>query len=579
MRTGILVGAVLFAQLTLVACGEDKKDDDKETPDAAKWSAEVVKVASGKAEVTFDGAEKDQQYVLMPLSLGDPATVAGGSDTLFTFKVATAAGGGTLRLQEKALPLSAQRLTASERDHAMRTLLNHFDPATRAPEPWFWDLARRLDREDSANLLEGPGPIERMYRQSLQRGTYLQELTTTAAGDCPAEGGKVTLPDIDDATDLSATMEESIPTGGAVAGTDYCIVYLSDPVTGGTKAEIEATVKEVVKRYKTIYKSDFPAANGFTFKPVVVVLDFADTDLWPDWKQSALSGYGVAGAFLAGMSTATKMPMLYMSSDLKKVGQFATAANLDAAKAKSLWHGTIAHEMQHAAINYFRARSGGFSDDIPSIDEGLAHYMEDLFGYGPENFNDYAGKFLQNWQNSNPAIHATDGASDVTRGGAQTFLYYLISQKGGVTFTDGVATSGGGLDLIAEIVKSSAGKTGPANLAARMGGDWLQTVANYFGALVLDGTDATADDTLSVQDPEKIKDLTGGTATDSGMHHTTYGGIDTKNEQTTATTTEIETTFYATSPVLYTVTDPAAKVTFTTEQDAPNTAVVKVRLK
>jgi hypothetical protein len=419
--------------------------------------------------------------------------------------------------------------------------------------------------------------LERSYRKAAgQKKRQAKAFAATTAGDCPADGDEVTTMDVDNPDGESDSIQ--VPTGGAVAGTDYCIVYQTDPKTGGTKADIEATIKTTLERYKTnIYKNDFAAVGDYTFKPIFVIMDFGNDSIWPPSKQ-------IGGAFVARTSNEMKMPVIYMPTDLQAVTPYKTQASYTAELGKRLWNGTIAHEVQHAIISYFRTKVTADGDeDLGSLDEGLAHFMEDLFGYGSEQFSQVAKPYLENWaKNANPPIHATD--SDLMeRGAAHTFLYYLTSQKGGITFTNGIATGGGGLDYINEIVKSANNKNGPENLAAKFGGDWLQTVANYFGALAIDGTALSADATLKVQDPQSISDMNGGTAKQFGMHFNGFGDLSATPwaawEPKVGTTTDVSSTYYATSPVLYTVKDPAAKVKLTTDTDAANTAVIKVRVK
>lgn len=571
MRLSMVSTTVLAVALGVAACGEDKKDEAEDPG----LKAEVFKFSEGKAEVTFAGAAVDQQFVLLPISVGDPNSILGADETTAKYKFDGVPAGGSLRrVNSKPRDFA---LTSLEREHGMRTLLNRFDPTKGMNQgAWFWTLANRIDSDSTSNLFESglPGPVERYFRKAIKPTSRLTS-ALTADGDCPVAGGDVTIMDIED---TSETDVATIPAGGVVSGADYCIVYLSEPKTGGTRAEVEDSIKTIISRYKNvIYKSDFPVVNGYTFKPVFVVMDFGNATIWPQSQQ-------ISGAFVGAMATETKMPMLYMAADLKAVSPYKEQANYDAAAAKLGWHATLAHEMQHAIIDYFRVRAttGGIGE-VPSIDEGLAHYMEDLFGYGSEQFGGVSKAFLDTWAtNSNAPINATESGL-IERGGAETFLYYLTSQKGGLKFTDGVVSGGGGLDLIVELVKNAGGKRGPANLNAKMGGDWLATVSNYFGALVLDGGDLKTNATLTVQDPQAIADLNGHNDKTFGMRFNGFGGRDKSYvagwESKVGTTAEVEGSYYQTTPVIYTVKDPAASVKLTTDQDAANTAVIKVRVK
>ncbi len=566
---GVVAGSVLTLGLLAGCGGDDKKKE----------------------------ATDDSQFVVMPFVLGDTAKIDGATAENFTITVdASAAGGssggsgGSYMLTNP--PSEAQDALTMDRgflDHEKRSLLNRFDPSLGLNQgEWFWRAARRADAYLQMSAGKGPmelfaatgtnvGPIETAFREAATqkrvKALPLAPLAMTNMADpaCPADGATIKAPDTDtpaNAADLK------IPVGGAFDGGDFCVVYISPAVTGGTAAEIQATVKEVVRRYKeVIYKDPMPASGGYSFKPIVAVVDFSDGGKWPD-----TDAYQLSGAFLAGMSDAAKQPMLYMAADFSKVkGGDAS----DPALAKRQWHGTVAHEMQHAIINYYRKHASAGVLEVASVDEGLAHYMEDLFGYGGENFGSYSKAFLQVWANGAPFLHSTEDGKTV-RGGAQTFLYYLISQKGGVTFTDGIPSGGTGLDFIAAIVKNSAAK-GPANLSATFGGTWTDVVKGYLGALVLDGTKVEDIPLVNkAQDPQaNIKNLTGDSDKTYGMHFNGFGGLPEAHTWTATVqnTPKIEDiSYYSTNPLLYT----GAKVgslKFTPSTDAANAGFGQAQIK
>jgi hypothetical protein len=57
--------------------------------------------------------------------------------------------------------------------------------------------------------------------------------------------------------------------------------------------------------------------------------------------------------------------------------------------------------------------------------------MEEIYGYGEENYEGFAYQFLSGWNATTPVIHA-DETSPVYRGATLSLLYYLTSQKGGL---------------------------------------------------------------------------------------------------------------------------------------------------
>jgi hypothetical protein len=271
-----------------------------------------------------------------------------------------------------------------------------------------------------------------------------------------------------------------------------------------------------------------------------------------------------------------------MPADVSRIKK-NRGVTLDQNLANRQWHGTLAHELQHAIIDYYRLhRSQGGVPETPAVDEGLAHYMEDLFGYGEENFKDFAKAYLDVWSETNPPVlHASDSGK-IERGGAWLLWYYLISQKGGVTFTDGTVSGGDGLELVRSVVQN-ASQRGPAGLAAKFGKDWVETVAGFFGAVVVDGSSIPAKPPIFVvQDPQPVVDLTGNTTKKYGMHFNNFGGLAAvrpfadKMFQSGAALEDV--TYYATSPVRLDSPAEGDVVTFESSSDAPNFAVVKVRL-
>lgn len=595
--------ALGLSALGLVACGSD--DDDKKEPAApACQESCVTQAVNGVAELDFSSASAGEKYVLMPYVLGDTATVNGANGEKFSFTVTTGTGAATgLMPLRRPAELAGTGLSNTQLDHLQRSLYNRFDPKLGVTQvPGFWATARKVDQELARRQAKhtyrgfanssaaGSFAVEKSFQDAAQRYRVKPAAAartmrsaavamTTIATDCPAAGDSITVPE--DANAANPT-DATIPTGGVVSGSDYCIVYLNDPVTGGSKTEIEASVKEIMRRYKEVlYKDDFAALASFTFKPHFVIVDVDDEDTWPSAIKS------ISGSFMANMSDDAGVPLIYMPADFAVLDAYADDPDsYDAAKGKKQWHGTLAHEANHAIMYYYHLKSGEpatFRENA-AVDEGLAHYMEDLFGYGDENFADFAKGYLDVWTSINAFLHETeDGA--LIRGGAQAFWYYLISQKGGVTFTDGAFSGGDGVTFIAQAVKERAASTrGPANLAAKFGDAWSEVVGNFFGALALYGTTAVAagETKFIAQTPEEVTDLNGNTGKTYGMKYNNFGGLPaspTWDTSVEATTTVEDLEYYSTQPLLYTVTDPAQKLIFTASGTIANTAVSVVRIE
>ena len=560
MMIGKILPLALLSAFALTGCGDDdKKKDDDET----------------------------SQYVVMPFVLGDTATIDGASATTFSIsKTAAAATGSSYALTGRE-GFDALYMTDLAAEHDKRLLLNRFDSKKGFDQgAGFWQTAKRLDafyqmKSGKSSLQffagDGVGPTEAVYRAAAEHGlakAAVKSFKMTAAS-CPADGDDFEVPAANGKTGDGETRGFPIPAGGSEDATDFCLVYIDDPTTAGGKDAVKATVKAVLDRFKTIiYKDPMPPIGDYTFKPIVVVIDFADGEKWPQ-----LEAYQIAGAFIKDIGNINyKQPVLFMA---------ATDKDGDAATATKIWHGTVAHEMQHAVMDYYKGHKANLGGETAAIDEGLAHVIEDLFGYGKENFGGFAKSFLGVWANKDAGGFPILTAGEVnatSRGAAQAFWYYLMSQKGGVTISGGTAVSGGGLDFIAAAVKS--GKRGVANLSEAYGGTWTDAVAGFYGALVLDGTKVgegiTVDSKHKVQDTQTITDLNGNADKQFGMHFNGFEGLpDTRTyDLTTDSTPKIEdVSYYQTLPLLYTGA-AVDGVTYTSDaEDAKNQGVARIKIK
>jgi hypothetical protein len=560
----------LLSALALTGCGggKDKKEDDE-----------------------------NSQYVVMPYAIGDIATINGATEDLFTIEKSGAAAAPTEgeKLQNlTSAHLSALQMTDVEFDHQARSLLNRFNAKLGQDQgTWFWRTARRLDAYKAMQAGQGPmqlfagtdgvGPIERMYRQAAAKAEEQPPAFRMMAEACPPAGEEIDVPGVgNEPSPITNTAGVEIPDGGTEDAGDYCLVYVDEPTTAGDRAAVKATVEAVLKTYKdVVYKDTFADVDDYSFKPIVVTIDFGDAAKWN--QGDALQ---IAGAFIGQLGKEFyKRPVLYMASDMAKLKLNKGSSSYDAVKSKKLWHGTLAHEMQHAIMDYYKVHKGGVaSGEIPAIDEGLAHFMEDLFGYGEENFSGFAYVFLSSWDNPAagfPVLDAKDSNAK-NRGASHALWYYMSSQKGGVTFSEGKPAGGGGLEYIAAAVKSA--KVGVANLAGVYTGNWADVISGFYGALVLDGTKVdegvTVDAKHKVQDTQTITDLNGNTDKQFGMHFNGFGGLaDTRTYTlTTDSTTKLEdVSYYTTTPLLYTGAD-VDSLSYTAEGIA-GVNVAKIKLK
>jgi hypothetical protein len=555
-----------------------------------------VQAATG-ASVVIDlsDAEEGSQYVLMPYALGDLATVAGAGTEALTFTVKGEAGAGGAATgggdtadagdELQLMPLRSHKARAAhalswiERDHLTRTLLNRFDPKLGLnQEPGFWARARALDAAVRGGGVAGlafadaaPGPTESYFQRvatSPHRARRHAAASLTASAACPTEGEEIDMPEGSDPEFVA------VPAGGVVENADYCIVYLADPKTEPSKDAIKSSIEAVMKRYKdVIYKDKFAAVGDYVFKPTFAIVD---TSGWPEGIKT------VAGIFVGAASVEAGHPLLYLTADIAKV-----TPGVDADVAKRVFHGTIAHEMQHAIHHYYRVVVNGGKIDIASVDEGIAHFMEDLFGYGQENFETVAQPFLSDFFDSQKAVLSEQDDSLVARGGGQAFMYYLENQKGPIEFDNGVVTGGPGLDLLVTITKAKT--SGAAGVAAALGVDaagFTKSVGSFMGAIAINGSsiDPIAAQ-FQTQPIETIADLNGHADKQFGMKFNGWGDLtllpkDRKWETSTAATSTTESlTYYSTQGLLYTAKAGGAKLTFSLPTEVPNTAVSVVRIK
>ncbi len=585
----------------LVSCGDEEKsgDDDDDDDSGDECTADctgkgtVTKAVAGKVTVTFPDAEVGAQYVLMPYVLGDLAIEGSDGNTKFTFavskakKAATAPKEGAGLIDLSPQFAAAQKpMTASERDHNLRTLLNRYDPSKGTDQgAEFWAIAKAVDASGAGLKLHGGPSIEGFYRNTPKAVAKAKHSLPLTAGECPVANVVSPDPDMEAGDALKfAPLDFATP---AVDGTDFCLVYVDEPKTEADKTKIQATVKAVVDGYKkTIYKDDFTGATGYTFKPVIAIIDFANPNRWP----TDVAALKVAGVFLGAASSEAKVPMLYMAADFATVGGPA-----DAALANKLWHSTIAHEMQHAISNWYHVRKTAGVEETVAVDEGIAHFFEDVWGYGAENFEGYPKKFLDVFSfGTSSFLNAANGGAAESRGSSQMLMFYLASQKGGVTFgADGRASGGAGLDLITSIVKNSA-SAGPKGIASSLGADlgaWTEKVGDFLGAVVLDGGTVPG---ISAKYKTQgrtagVTDLNGTAGKKYGMtFNGAYGAaaeqtIDHVKEITENAkldgVTSVEVEHYMTKPLLYTVTDPDENVIFALPADVPGAAVSAVRVK
>ena len=583
-RRLILTASLAVAQLSL-ACRDDADNkvkpqdttpadgcaEDTQTCPGKGW---VTKATGATASIDFKDADAGAEFMIMPFATGDTTQIEGGSETAL-FDVTLAAdpsSGAGLRFSAPQSRTTAEPLYDWQAlDADRRFLANRFRrDRGEAQSPGFWEAARRIDRASGVSLVDSDyGPTEGFYRRALESAeSQPAKLTNTADITCPKAGDTVAVP-------TANLTPKNVDVKFGSDEQDYCFVVVSDPVTEPDQDAIKASVKAVLARLKSVnfYNDTFPKVDDFTFKPFIIIADFGNSAIWPT---EVLKG---AGFYIQQLAIDTGAPTLYMAADFASVDPNQDNQN---PATIGVWHATIAHEMQHAVIDYYRGRQGK-KEENSFLDESIAHFYEDLFGYGQERFS-FPTNFFAVFANSIMSfLHASESGT-AERGAGQVLLYYLTSKKGGFTKdANGLITEGEGLKYLINIVKNST-QSGAQNLATTFGGDWVETIGNYLGALILDGTTIPGiDEKYQVQEPiTGVTDLKGNKTKTFGMHFNAYGGLaDRMGEyEPLGDNPKLEgQTYYQTKPIKVTLSGKGQKVTVTWNGEQTGAAVSVVRIK
>jgi hypothetical protein len=142
---------------------------------------------------------------------------------------------------------------------------------------------------------------------------------------------------------------------------------------------------------------------------------------------------------------------------------------------------TLAHEYAHLASFAVRVSGQGTSatQEALWLDEGIAHLMEDLLGWGPSNIN-VVEEALANWGDTALA-GPVDGIAN--RGMAYLFLRHLVDTKAklsGVTSADDAEVVAAAAAVIRPLMTSSASGFEHPSLAGISGTEHAQWLLGVF---------------------------------------------------------------------------------------------------
>jgi hypothetical protein len=469
-----------------------------------------------------------QEYVVAPFVLGDHTEVKGAAGVNYDFELtATSASLAKMKSLRPTSGLTGMAFESSEslmldRKNQAKVFLNRFDPTNA-----------------SSSALSGfNGPFRQMLGfENLNAAKTLIDNTS-----CPT-----TTPSVTGSTLTIASSK---------LGNGFCVAYADDP-TADTKANIEGAVQSVLSSYKdTIYKDPMTSntKDGYAFNPLIVFVN-----------SLVVGGVTIDGAFALGLTTSQKRPVLHVSAGI----------------TKELLYATIAHEMQHAIVDYYKRRGANLIEETISVDEGIAHLMEDAFGYGEANYNSYVKNFLAGFVDGSPVLVDSDAANAAAaRGGANSFVYYLAHRAGGFTVTNGKPFSGLGMDAIVSLVKQT-NKNGPAALTAAFGKDNLvHRFGDFVGTVYSDNRSFSfAPEAFASRSYDGITNLLGETGKTFGLRFSNFrGGPTIAANGLGDATGGFSIRPFETFPVLVKPTGLTSQVTLKLPQQ-PNVGISVVRVK
>ena len=553
-----IFGTLLFT-IVLSSCGNSDSNKTSTSTDQSVFNVDLSSASAG------------DQYIIMPFILGDTSTING--------KTSDSAGSFTASSTGASLRIMTPSNTSTLHDNhqaQLKTLVNRFAPSERNNRIKTYqaiqDIKTNLSLRDGETHRLGEGFMR--LEQTIQEANRFKSSYPLQTTTCPTSF-------------FSLASDSAIDINGSdvykYENEDFCLVFLESTVASEQNVtNIELSIQNAIDNFKVIFDTDFTeTVSNYSFKPLIVVAPSDNTNYWP----ASLESLSVVLA--STLSSSHQRPTIYLAADQTISGSSET-------DAADNFHGTIGHELFHAVFNYYRiwVNSDGTGDaDTVSIDEGLAHFIEDLLGYGPVNFDAYASAFLAEYPGSHELelISIFDDTqtelANVNRGAAQTFFYYLMSQKGGITFTDGKATSGGGLEFIRTFVKGTT--PGVAGLEAAYGSTWKTAFSDYLEALQVNGSDLAASK-HSIQSPEENKNLIDGAST-FGMQFSNYSGLATLNERlasgsysepfTPEEMIGVSLNYYELAPYILTITDDGPSFVLTFAEGYTNAGVSVVKVK
>lgn len=570
-------GFVLISILSVLSCS----DSEEETDDSSAFAGWVETFTDGKASISFSDAAVDQEYLILPYHLGNIDSVQGGdtSQSEFTLTLPQSASLKEFTPKESSLLKLNQSPSLSNIGELYRMIMNRFNrsKSIEMQDDGLWKLAKAYDDMNQQLSLQPKESLTSKLKKTIAKYQLKPNARTDIelklTDSCPTTDDDVELfVGVDsDGNEVSETDGISY----VISNDDFCVILVTDSLSDklSDKAVLESTIKSILDTYKeVIYEDTFPVKNDITFKPYFIIADFES--LVSLGHASALTS--IIGAFNQDLTVSAGRPVLLMTETLSGVGLGETDANV-----RQYW-GTLAHEVSHAISYYYK---NGLDDLY--IDEGAAHIAEDLFGYKDDgNYENYASVFLQNRYSGNypfyvsAAFTSSDSSLDnFGRGAGQTLFHYLISQKGGVSYSDGTLSASTGLKFYADVMSSpNKGLKNISSIFADSSLSWNEVVGNYIGALMLDGSGLSIASRYETSDVvSDVNNIQGDSGKEYGFKFN-GGELETAHDNVSSLDSDtFELTFYQTHPFLYKVQSTDDVIEMDTLAENAGVSVVRIK--
>lgn len=562
--------AASFVVSLAAGCGLLEDEKDKEEEEKVYCLGDLGCGHVFKAEgstVSIDLAEVSGTYVVSPFVTGDFKTVSGG------------VSGQNVVLEQTLASASDEEESPSfsgpnPRLNMRGTSINVSQPGKSKPRRSYSEKELSKMRGLFVTTMYNRFSREDFYKEDFQNllSAYESVMPKNFLNSSPSlrdffekEANKVSFSSVPSLDLLDDCALSSIPVTGAefdvvkvpATGDGFCIYKEDDGEELGVEVYDEI-VPKIIDTYKILYGDTFPEASGFSFQPIVLLVNFSDEGgLLYDTLKDAI------GIFDSQASLDLKRPLLIMPS------------NAISGRSSQNVIGTIAHELHHAIVYYYKVAKHGLNNEVLGLDEGLSHFFQDVFGDGTYNFTEYVTPYLSVWSDLVSTVIAGNQTTDAieTRGAAAAFIHYLANKNGNFEAKPGYI-SGKGVQYIVDYVKSK--NTSTEGLDTYLGGKLFTTFGEFGVSLVVAGSDIESSDkrfsfgkTVAGTDFLGGKSVFGYTPNDKRLGN----GSEIKTFEVRASE-DFEAPYYGFMP---TVLEGGKSTSFTVEEDGLGAFAVRIK--